>query len=208
MDERRLIVIKVELKKRLGGFFLDAELSDENYICLTGKNGSGKTTLLNLIGGILSPDDGYVMLNSKQITSLPIEQRHVSIVTPDSCIPHLDVDQHLVWGAKNKRLNIESEYVTEIKTGLGINFSGKVNKLSLGMREKLSVATSLISKPELMLIDEAFSNIDNHEDFIATFRNLAAKAEIDVIFTTQYPDDSTQADHHYRLESGKSTRLF
>ena len=201
-------MIEVEVKKRLGDFSLDANLSDEDFICLTGKNGSGKTTLLNLIGGILAPDDGHVMLNSKQITNLPIEQRHVSIVTPDSCIPHLDVDKHLVWGAKIKGLNIEPDYITEIKTGLGINFSGKVRKLSLGMRERLAVATSLISNPELILVDEAFSNIDNHQDFINAFRNLAAKASIDVIFTTQYPDDSTQADHHYRLESGKSARLF
>ena len=201
-------MIKVELKKRLGSFFLDAELSDEDFICLTGKNGSGKTTLLNLIGGILAPDDGYVMLNSKQITNLPIEQRHVSVVTPDSCIPHLDVDRHLVWGAMNKRLHIERDYITEVKTSLGINFSGKVSKLSLGMRERLAIATSLISNPELMLIDEALSNIDNHPDFIDAFKNLAAKTRIDVIFTTQYPDDSIQSDHHYRLESGKSVRIF
>ena len=201
-------MIKTDLKKRLGGFFLDVDLSDEGFICLTGKNGSGKTTLLNLIGGILIPDDGYVMLNSKQITDLPIEQRHVSIVTPDTYIPHLEVAEHLVWGPKNKGQNIDRDYITEIKSALGINFSGKVNKLSLGMRERLALATSLISNPELMLVDEAFSNIDNHPDFIATFRNLAAKAKADVIFTTQYPEDSTQADHHYRLDSGKSTKLF
>ena len=76
------------------------------------------------------------------------------------------------------------------------------------MRERVSLATSLVSKPQLILVDEAFSNIDNHRDFIDAFRDLAAKAKVDVIFTTQYPEDSTQADHHYRLDSGKSTRLF
>jgi molybdate/tungstate transport system ATP-binding protein len=201
-------VIQAEVKKKLGNFSLDANVSDEHFICLTGKNGSGKTTLLHLIGGILTPDEGHITLNSKKITNLPIEQRQVSIITPDSCIPHLNVDRHLVWGAKNKGLNIEHDYITEIKTSLGINFDGKVRKLSLGMRERVALATSLISKPELILVDEALSNIDNHRDFVDAFRNLAAKAKIDVIFTTQYPEDSSQADHHYRLESGKSTRLF
>jgi len=196
------------VKKKLGSFSLDANISDEHFICLTGKNGSGKTTLLNLIGGILNPDEGHITLNSKNITNLPIERRQVSIVTPDSCIPHLDVDRHLVWGAKIKGLKIEDDYVAEIKKSLGISFDGKVRKLSLGMRERVTLATSLISKPELILVDEALSNIDNHRDFIAAFRNLVAKAKIDVIFTTQYPEDSSQADHHYRLESGKSTRLF
>jgi molybdate/tungstate transport system ATP-binding protein len=201
-------VIEAEVKKRLGNFSLDANVSDEQFICLTGKNGSGKTTLLNLIGGILTPDEGHITLNSKKITNLPIERRHVSIITPDSCIPHLDVDRHIVWGAKNKGLSIEHDYLTEIKTSLGINFDGKVRKLSLGMRERVALATSLVSKPELILVDEMLSNIDNHRDFIDAFRNLATKAKIDVIFTTQYPEDSSQADHHYRLESGKSTRLF
>jgi len=196
------------LKKKLGGFSLDANISDEHFICLTGKNGSGKTTLLNLIGGILTPDEGHVTLNSKRITNLLVEQRQVSIVTPESCIPHLGVDRHLVWGAKNKGLNIEHDYVREIKKSLGIGFDGRVSKLSLGMRERVALATSLIAKPELILIDEALSNIDNHTDFIGAFKNLASKAKIDVIFTTQHLEDSSQADHHYRLESGNSTRLF
>ena len=201
-------MIQAEVKKKLGSFSLDANISDEHFICLTGKNGSGKTTLLNLIGGILTPDEGHITLNSKKITNLPIERRQVSIITPDSCIPHLDVDRHLVWGAEKKGLNVEHDYITEIKKNLGISFGGKVRKLSLGMRERVALATSLISKPELILVDEALSNIDNRRDFIDTFKNLAMEAKIDVIFTTQSPEDSSQADHHYRLDSGKSTRLF
>jgi len=201
-------MIEATVKKKLGSFTLDANVSDENFVCLTGKNGSGKTTLINLIGGILIPDEGHITLNSKTITNLPIERRQVSIITPDSCIPHLDVDRHIVWGAKNKGLNVEQDYITEIKTSLGIGFDGKVRKLSLGMRERVALATSLISKPELMLVDEVLSNIDNRRDFIDAFKNFATKAKIDVIFTTQSPEDSSEADHHYRLESGKSTRLF
>ena len=206
--EGLLALIEADVKKRLGDFSLDANLSDEHFICLTGKNGSGKTTFLNLITGILTLDDGYVTLNSRKITNLPIEQRQVSIVTPDSYIPHLDVDRHLIWGAKSKGLNVEPHYIEEIKISLGISFGGKVGKLSLGMRERVSLATSLVSRPQLILVDEAFSNIDNHSDFVAVFRNLTEKAKIDVIFTTQYTGDSSQADHHYRLESGKSSRLF
>ena len=201
-------MIEAKVEKKLGTFYLNANVSDEHFICLTGRNGSGKTTLLNLIGGTMIPDAGYITLNSRKITNLPIERRQVSVITPDSCIPHLEVDNHLIWAAKFKHLGVEDDYVTEVKTGLGINFGGKVRKLSLGMRERVALASSLISKPELMLVDEALSNIDNHTDFISAFKDLAAKARIDVIFTTQYVEDSSQADHHYRLESGKSTRLF
>jgi|SRR5208337_39898 len=208
MNKRGTMMIEAAVKKQLGSFTLDANVSDEHFICLTGRNGSGKTTLLNLIGGILTPDEGYITLNSKKITNLPIERRQVSIITPESCIPHLDVDRHMVWGAKNKGLEIVEDYITEVKTALGINFDGKVRKLSLGMRERVALATSLIAKPELILVDETLSNIDNRRDFIDAFKNFTVKANIDVIFTTQSPEDSSEADHHYRLESGKSTRLF
>lgn len=201
-------MIEAKVEKKLGNFYLDASVSDEHFICLTGRNGSGKTTLLNLIAGTMTPDAGYVTLNSRKITNLPIERRQVSIITPDSCIPHLEVGKHLIWGAKAKHLDVGDDYVTEVKGSLGINFAGKVRKLSLGMRERVALASSLISKPELILVDEALSNIDNHTDFIQAFKDLAAKAKIDVIFTTQYSEDSSQADHHYRLELGKSTRLF
>jgi molybdate/tungstate transport system ATP-binding protein len=201
-------MIEATVKKKLGSFKLDANVSDEHFICLTGKNGSGKTTLLNLIGGILTPDEGRIALNSKDITNLPIERRQVSMITPDSFIPHLDVDRHVVWGARNKGLNVEDGYITEIKSGLGINFGGKVRKLSLGMRERVALATALISRPELILVDETLSNIDNRRDFIDAFKNFTMRANIDVIFTTQFPEDASKADHHYRLGSGKSTRLF
>jgi ABC-type sugar transport system ATPase subunit len=201
-------MIEAEVRKRLGNFTLDARVFDENFVCLTGKNGAGKTTLLNLIGGILRVDEGHVTLNAKTITDLPIERRGVSIVTPDSCIPHLNVDEHILWGAKNKGLKTEQDYISEVKTSLGINCSGKVKKLSLGMRERVALASSLISRPELILIDEALSNIDSRSDFIDVFKDFVAKAKIDVIFTTQYVEDSRLASHHYQLESGKSTRLF
>jgi len=84
----------------------------------------------------------------------------------------------------------------------------KSEELSLGMRERVALATSLISQPELILVDEAFLNIDNRRDFIDVFKNFAMKTMLDVIFTAQSPEDSSEADPHYRLESGQSTRLF
>jgi len=201
-------MIEAQVRKKMGNFSLDAKVSDEHFICLTGRNGSGKTTLLNLLGGILSVDEGQIVLNSRIITSLPIERRRVSVVTPDSCIPHLDVNKHLTWGASIKGLKVDSDYLVETKASLGVEYEGKVGKLSLGMRERVALATSLVSKPELILVDEALSNIDNHREFTGAFKNLAEKANVDVIFTTQNVEDASLADHHYRLESGKSTRLF
>lgn len=201
-------MIEARVKKKFGTFLLDAEISDEKFICLTGKNGSGKSTLLNIVAGLLRPDEGEVKLNSKLITRLQPEKRNIVLVTPDSYIPHLEVEKHLLWGARVRGAQVSDDYIAQVKRDLGISYIGKLAKLSLGMKERVALATALLSKPELILVDEVFSNIDNRTEFVGAFRDLTNKAGIDAIFSTQNAGDSTLAYHQYNLESGKSTKLF
>src|SRR5437870_10009237 len=93
------IMIEANVEKTLGTFVLNAELNDGGFIRLTGRNGSGKSTLLNIIAATLAPDRGKIVVNSRDVTNLPIEKRRVVLVTPDSWIPHLEVARHIVWGA-------------------------------------------------------------------------------------------------------------
>ena len=180
-------------------------MNDDNMICVTGRNGSGKTTLLNIIAGVLAPDEGYVNLNSRDITRLPIEKRNVALVTPRTYIPHLDVDKHLLWGAKIKGLTVEAGFVQDVKKRLGIDYTGRLGKLSLGMKERVALGTALISRPEVILVDEAFSNIDNRGEFIKEFKDLS-RSRSAVVFTTQFAEDARLADNVYILENGKTSK--
>ncbi len=201
-------MIELKVKKKLDSFFLDSELKDENFICLVGKNGSGKTTLLNIVAGVYKPDEGYVKIGSETITNVSVEKRKVVLVTPESCLPNLVVDKHLLWGAKLRKRRVELGELTEVKKNLGISYDGKVSKLSLGMKERVSLATALIASPKVILVDEAFGNIDNKAEFINAYREIANRSMIDVIFSTQYAEDSECADHLYKMEQGRSARLF
>jgi molybdate/tungstate transport system ATP-binding protein len=197
-------VIEARVKKRFEAFKLDANISGEKFICLTGGNGAGKTTLLSIIAGTIAPDEGEIKLNSKIITHFPIEKRNVVLVTPESCIPHLDVETHLIWGAKIKKLELKKERVEEVKSRLKIHFGGKISSLSLGMRGRVALATALISRPELILVDETFSHLDDREAFIRSYRELAVEAGIDVIFATQNHEEAEFADYHYNMVGGKA----
>jgi molybdate/tungstate transport system ATP-binding protein len=201
-------LIELKAKKQFGAFFLDAELRDENFICLVGRNGSGKTLLLNIIAGVYKPDEGYVKINSETITDVSAEKKQVVLITPDSCLPNFDVDKHLLWGAKLRKRQVNDGEVADIKKNLGINYQGKVSKLSLGMKERVSLATALLASPKVILIDEAFGNIDNRTEFINAYREFARRASIDVIFSTQHAEDSKSADHLYQMEHGRATRVF
>jgi molybdate/tungstate transport system ATP-binding protein len=201
-------MIEVKAKKRFGNFLLDAELKDEDFICLAGKNGSGKSTLLNIIAGIYKLDEGYVKINSESITNIDAEKKQIVLVTPDSCLPNFKIDNHLLWGAKIRKKRVEENTLSQVKKDFGINFQGKVSKLSLGMRERVSLATALLASPKVILVDEAFANIDNKTDFISIYHEYARKFVIDVIFSTQQSDDSKSADHLYQMDLGRVTRLF
>ena len=201
-------MIEVKAKKQLGNFFLDSELKDENFICLVGKNGSGKTSLLNIIAGVYKPDEGYVKINSEPITDVSAERKQIVLITPDSCIPNFQVDKHLIWGAKLRKKHVESDTIVEIRNKLGIDYNGKVSKLSLGMKERVSLATALLASPKVILIDEAFGNIDNRIEFISTYKELTRRTMIDVIFSTQHAEDSKVADHLYEMDRGHATRIF
>jgi molybdate/tungstate transport system ATP-binding protein len=201
-------MIEAAVQKRLGQFSLDATMKEGGFICLAGKNGSGKTTFLRIIAGLTKPDGGYVKINGREITRLPIEKRGVVLVMPESSIPGMEVGAHLRWGARLKKAEIGEDRLAAVKEELGIDFQGQVGKLSLGMRERVSLATALLSSPAGILVDEAFSNLHEREEFISSYRRLAGDAGIDVVFSTQDDSDWRLAEHLYTIEDGRATRRF
>jgi molybdate/tungstate transport system ATP-binding protein len=201
-------MIETSVKKRFGGFALDAAISEAGFICLAGKNGSGKTTFLRIVAGLAKPDGGHVKVNGKEIAGLPVEKRGVVLVTPGSSIPSLEVDAHIRWGAKLKGAEIREDRFAKVKQELGIDFRGRVGKLSLGMCERVSLATALLSAPAVILVDEAFSNLHEREEFIRSYRELAAESRTDLVFSTQDESDGKLAEHMYSMQDGKATRRF
>jgi molybdate/tungstate transport system ATP-binding protein len=201
-------MIDVAVRKSFGEFSLDAAVSEDGFVCLAGKNGSGKTTFLRIVAGLTKPDGGHVKVGGRDVTGMLLEKRGVVMVTPESSIPSLQVDAHLRWGAKLKGVEIDDERFEAVKEQLGVDFHGKVEKLSLGMRERVSLATALLSAPAAILVDEAFSNLHEREGFIASYRKLSTDAGIDVVFSTQDDSDGRLAEHLYIMEEGRATKRF
>ena len=183
-------------------------MTEGGFVCLAGKNGSGKTTFLRIVAGLTKPDGGHVKVNGREITSLAIEKRGVVLVTPGSSIPGMEVEKHLRWGLRLRRAEVSEGRVAKVKKELGIDFEGRVGKLSLGMCERVSLATALLAAPSGILVDEAFSNLHDREGFIASYRRLAADAGIHVIFSTQDESDGKLAQHLYTLDDGRVTKRF
>ncbi len=199
-------MIEAKVRKQLGQFSLAAELEDGGFICLAGRNGSGKTTLLRAVAGLLPVDDGYIRIGGVDVTRMPAEKRGTVMVTPNSFFPHLDVDSHVTWGARLKRMKPEEGKVSKVKAELGIDFGGLVRNLSLGMRVRVALATALIASPKMILVDEAFSNLHERDDFIGSYRKLVSAGGIDLIFSTHDETDGRLAEHLYVIDNGTTRR--
>ncbi|MCH1770007.1 MULTISPECIES: ATP-binding cassette domain-containing protein [Metallosphaera] len=201
-------MIDVMVTKRLGNFTLNAQLNDQGTICVTGPNGSGKSTLLNIIAGFIKPDKGYVKLYGKDVTQLPPEKRGIVLVTQDSFIPSMKVDDHLRFGLKLSTSPVTDAELEKIKSQFSINFTGKVRQLSLGQRERVSIVTAILRRPHLLLLDEAMANISDKEIFLKNLIDIRKSFGFDLIFTTQDVSDSNYADHHYVMSNGSLLKRF
>lgn len=199
-------MIESSIRTRVGSFTLSADLKDGGFICLAGRNGSGKSCFLKAMSGQLQIDEGYVRVGGTDVTRLPVEHKGIVMVTPGSAIPHMKVDSHLRWGAKIRKVPLDEGQISNVKSVLGIDYGGRVRTLSLGMRERVSLATALLSRPRAIFVDEAFSNLHEKEAFIGSYRKLAAESEVDVIFSTQDESDARLADHLYVMSEGKTVR--
>jgi iron(III) transport system ATP-binding protein len=131
---------------------------------LLGPSGCGKTTLLRLLAGFERPDRGTVALAGQVIASpermLPPERRRVGMVFQDYALfPHLDVAANVGYalGRRPDRTRVDEVLDLVGLAGLG---DRRPHELSGGQQQRVALARALAPEPELVLLDEPFSNLD------------------------------------------------
>ena len=96
----------VNLTKRFVGFTLgplNLKVNCNEILVMIGPTGSGKTTVLNLIAGLLKPDNGSILVDGTDITTLPVESRRIGYTFQNpSLFPHLNVYENIVFGLAKK----------------------------------------------------------------------------------------------------------
>ena len=136
-------------------------------VCLLGPSGIGKTTILRTIAGLQYLDKGKILLKGKVISSsdfnLEPEKRNIALSFQDnSLFPHYTVLDNINFGSKrnnNSKFKYSAHDLIKI---LKLNGLSKKypHEISAGEAQRVSLARSLMSKPDLLLLDEPFSNID------------------------------------------------
>ncbi|MFQ3619554.1 MAG: ABC transporter ATP-binding protein [Spirochaetales bacterium] len=140
-------------------------LEKGNLISLLGPSGCGKTTTLRIIAGFLTPVQGKVILEGKDITHTPPHKRNLGIVFQSYALfPHLSVFDNVAFGLRMRKLPKE-EIARKVAKALQItDLSGLEHRLpsqlSGGQKQRVALSRALVIEPSLLLLDEPLSNLD------------------------------------------------
>ena len=132
---------------------------------LLGPSGCGKTTLLRMAAGFDRPDEGRVLLDGRDITHLPPDQRPVNTVFQSYALfPHLSVRDNIAFGPKLKGWSAaevarETDRMLEL-VDLTAHAGKKPAQLSGGQKQRVAIARALVNKPQVLLLDEPLAALD------------------------------------------------
>lgn len=169
-------------------------INEGDFFCILGPSGCGKSTLLDMIGGNSLPTSGSIQIKGKLVTE-PIAD-NISVFQEHALFPWLNVENNVRFGMKFQNLTVAEEeeridhYLKLVQ--LSDVRKKRINELSGGMKQRVSLARALAVKPSILLMDEPFGALDEMTRIKLTnsLLDIWRKENITIVFVTHNINDA------------------
>ncbi|MBI3962646.1 MAG: ABC transporter ATP-binding protein, partial [Deinococcus sp.] len=180
-------------------------------VAVLGPSGCGKTSLLRLIAGLERPDAGKILLRGLDCTNWPPEQRQIGLVFQDYALfPHLDVSHNIAFGLEMQGASRQdiAQRVGELLELVGLSRLARrrIQSLSGGERQRVALARSLAPRPQVLLLDEPLSSLDQQlrQELRLELRAILKALGVTALYVTHDQEEGfTVADHALMMRAGR-----
>ncbi len=204
-----------KIKKSFNGNAVlhDLQLSfkEGEFVTLLGPSGCGKSTLLRILAGLISPEEGIIKIDGKDVTNVKAKDRQVGMVFQSYALfPNMTVEENISFGLKMKKLNKETIKQKVAKMLKLVGLEGKEisypRELSGGQQQRVALARSLVTEPKVLLLDEPLSALDAQirKSLQKQLRSIQQELKMTTVLVTHDQEEAMAvSDRIYILNEGR-----
>nr|WP_300850069.1 ABC transporter ATP-binding protein [uncultured Acetatifactor sp.] len=184
------------------------------FIAIVGESGSGKSTLLNVVGALDNPTSGKVLIDGKDIFSMPekkltvFRRQNIGFIFQSfNLIPELNVEQNITFPLLLDYRKPDQKYVEELLEILGLKERRKhlPSELSGGQQQRVAIGRALAARPAIIMADEPTGNLDsrNSQEVITLLKSMSAKYRQTILMITHNENHADATDRVLRMTDGR-----
>ena len=194
---------------------VNLSLAENDYVAVTGPSGSGKSTLLYTIGGLLTPDEGCVKVDSSEVYGMASRQRakfrrdNIGFIFQNfELIPYLSALENVMLPLVLDNADAVDQFEWGVETlervGLGRRLHHKPSELSGGEQQRVAIARGLVNEPNILLADEPTGNLDRKtgDDIMGLLSDLNDEGQT-IVFVTHDQSRTGVANRVIRMLDGR-----
>ena len=184
------------------------------FIAIVGESGSGKSTLLNVVGALDNPTSGKVLIDGKDIFSMPekkltvFRRQNIGFIFQSfNLIPELNVEQNITFPLLLDYQKPDQKYMEELLEILGLKERRKhlPSQLSGGQQQRVAIGRALAARPAIIMADEPTGNLDskNSQEVITLLKSMSAKYRQTILMITHNENHADATDRVLRMTDGR-----
>ncbi len=194
-------MLKCDFQYQQADFWLNIKLEmSQQLLGIVGASGSGKSSLLKNIVGLLKPDQGYIqfkhqdLINTERKINIPMHQRKIALVFQNALLfPHMNVQQNLCYAEKlvaRADRKFQFEDIVELLELKPLIYR-KAHQLSGGEAQRVSIGRALLSSPNLLLLDEPLTGLDQQlkQQILPFLKRIKGELNLPMIYVTHHLEE-------------------